>query len=135
MDINNLLRQHNEVFDLMDKISTYQSSEQVKENVWEISNLLARLSGIIKMHLASEDKFVYPALSKHKESKIRNTAEAFVNEMGELAKVFEKYKIKFLGAGKIAENAADFLVESKIVFSALRERIRKENLSLYPLLK
>ncbi|CQR75029.1 hypothetical protein SOV_35330 [Sporomusa ovata DSM 2662] len=135
MDINNLVRQHNEVIDLVDKINTYQSQEQVKENALEISNMLARLSGIIKMHLASEDKFVYPVLIKHTDSQIRNTAEAFVNEMGELAKVFEKYKMKFLGSSKIAENAADFLVESKIVFSALSERIKKENSLLYPLVK
>ncbi|SDE98418.1 hypothetical protein [Sporomusa acidovorans] len=56
MDINNLQRQHKDVFNLIDKISTYQNQEQVKEHALEISKLFAQLSGIIKMHLASEDK-------------------------------------------------------------------------------
>ncbi|MCE5287468.1 MAG: hemerythrin domain-containing protein [Pelosinus sp.] len=135
MDISNILRQHKEVFDLLNKIQAYQNQEQVKENAFEISKLLAQLSGIIKIHLASEDKFVYPVLIKHQDDQIRNTAKTFADEMGTLAKVFEEYKIKYLGASKIAENAATFLAETVKVFSALKERIRKEDVSLYPLLK
>lgn len=135
MDVNNLLRQHNEVLDLINKLSTYQNQEKVQENACEISKLLAQLSGIIKIHLASEDKYVYPVLMKHPDIKIKTTAEAYVNEMGALAKIFEEYKMKYLGASKIAGNAAAFSLESKKVFSALKERIRKENLFLYPLLK
>lgn len=135
MDINNLQRQHKDVLDLIKKIRAYQTQEQVKENAFEISNSLAQLSGIIKMHLASEDKYVYPVLMQHHDIKIKTTAEAFAYEMGALAKVFEKYKMKYLGASKVAENAAAFLSETEKVFSVLKERISKEDLSLYPLLK
>lgn len=135
MDINNLQRQHNEVLELINKISAYQDQGHVKERAFEVSKLLAQLSGIIKMHLASEDKYVYPVLMKHQDIKIKTTAEVFANEMGALAKAFEEYKIKYLGASKIAENAAAFLSETEKVFSVLKERIRKEDLSLYPLLK
>ncbi len=95
-------------------------------------------TGILDLEIpliASEDKFVYPVFSRHQDIKIRTAAEAFVNEMGELAKVFDEYKIKYLGASKITEDAVPFLLESKKGFSALNERIRKEDLSLYPLLK
>lgn len=135
MDINNLQRQHNEIFDLINKINRYQNQEEVKEHATEISKLLAQLSGILKMHLASEDKFVYPTLITHQDIKIRTTAEAFVSEMGTLAKVFEDYKMKYLGASKIFENAAAFLPETKLVFAALKERVKMEDLSLYSLLK
>jgi iron-sulfur cluster repair protein YtfE (RIC family) len=135
MDINNLLRQHDEVFELITKINRYQNQEQVKENSFEISKSLAQLSGILKIHLGSEDKYVYPVLIKHQDVKIRKIAEGFSQEMGELAKVFDAYKIKYLGAYKIAENAETFLDETKVVFFALKERIKKEDISLYPLLK
>ena len=135
MDIHNLLRQHNEILELINKISAYQSQELVKENAFEISKLLAQLSGIIKMHLASEDKYVYPVLMQQKNITIKTTAEVFVNEMGAFAKVFEEYKMRYLGASKIAENAAAFLSETEKVILALKDRIRKENLSLYPLLQ
>ena len=107
----------------------------MKENSFEISKSLAQLSGILKIHLASEDKYVYPVLIKHQDSKIRRVAEDFSKEMGELAKVFDAYKVKYFGANKIAENAETFLVETKEVFSVLSVRIKKEDISLYPLLK
>lgn len=135
MDTNNLLRQHKEVVELLKKISVYQNPKQVTENALEISKLLAQLSGIIKIHLAAEDKYVYPALSLHQDSQIRNTAQTFADEMGALATVFEAYKMRYFGASKIAENATAFLLESEKVFAVLKERIRKEDLSLYPLLK
>lgn len=135
MDINNLLRQHDEVFELIKKINQYQNQEQVKENSFEISKSLAQLSGILKIHLASEDKYVYPVLIKHQDTEIRRVAEEFSKEMGELAKVFDEYKVKYFGANKITESAGAFLEETKVVFSALSARIKKEDISLYPLLK
>ena len=135
MDIKNILRQHDEVFALIQQVRTYQNQEQVREHAFEISKAVAQLAGILKVHLSSEDKFVYPVLVKHQEAAIRTTAETFANEMGELFKVFDAYKTKYMGASKISENAAAFLDETKTVFLALETRINKENMSLYPLLK
>ena len=135
MDIKNILRQHDEVFALIKQVRAYQNQEQVREHAFEISKTVAQLAGILKVHLSSEDKFVYPVLVEHQEAAIRTTAETFANEMGELFKVFDAYKTKYMGASKIAENAAAFLDETKTVFLALETRINKENMSLYPLLK
>lgn len=135
MDINNLLRQHNEIFDLVKQIRTYDSKEKVNENAATIAKSLAKLSGIIKMHLLSEDQFLYPVLSKHENSKVRNTAMLFDTEMGKLAKVFEEYKMKYVIASKIIQNTAGFLLDTKAIFTALEKRIKKEDLELYPLLK
>ena len=135
MDIKNILRQHDEIFGLIKQVRAYQNQEQVKEHAFEISKALAQLAGILKVHLSSEDKFVYPVLVKHQDAVIRTTAEAFAQEMGELFKVFDAYKTKYMGASKITENAAAFIDETKTVFLALETRINKENMSLYPLVK
>lgn len=135
MDIDNILRQHDEVFEIIKKMRTYQNQEKVQANAFEISKLLAQLSGILKVHLLSEDKFVYPALMKQDDDKVRTTAETFAKEMGELGETFEAYKIKYLHAGKISDDAAAFLAATKEVFTALENRINRENARLYPLLK
>ena len=120
---------------MIKQVRTYQNQEQVKEHAFEISKALAQLAGILKVHLSSEDKFVYPVLVKHQDAVIRTTAEAFAQEMGELFKVFDAYKRKYMGASKITENAAAFIDETKTVFLALETRLNKENMSLYPLVK
>lgn len=58
MDIQNILRQHQDILELIDKIGLYRSEQQVETNAFEIAKLLAQLAGIIKMHLVSEDQFV-----------------------------------------------------------------------------
>lgn len=135
MDISNILRQHDEVFEIVKKMRTYQNQEKVQEYAFEISKLLAQLSGILKVHLLSEDKFVYPALMKQQDVKVRTTAETFAKEMGELGAIFEVYKAKYLLASKIADDAVAFLAATKDVLIALENRINRENAYLYPLLK
>lgn len=135
MDIKNVLRQHNEIFELIKQVRAYHNKEQVREHAFEISKTLAQLAGILKVHLSSEDKFVYPVLIKHQDIEVRTTAESFAKEMGELFEVFNSYKVKYMGGSKIADNASVFLDETKNVFLALEKRINKENMSLYPLLK
>jgi len=134
MDIVNLERQHKEVYTLVEEIRSYDKTSAA-EHAPAIAKSLAQLSGIIKMHLLSEDKFLYPALKQHADEKVRTTAVAFDEEMQALAKAFEAYKAKYIIASKIIQNTEEFLKETKAVFATLEKRMRKEDQELYPLLK
>jgi hemerythrin-like domain-containing protein len=130
----NLERQHQDFFDLMDKITIYKSEEQVKENASTISLLLSQLSGKLKIHIISEDKFLYPSLMNNANPIIKTTSQTFYAEMGGLSQVFEEFKNNFATTNKIAANPAVFFSESQKVFLAFKKRIEKENKELYPLL-
>ena len=134
MDINNLLRQHQEMLDIAAKICTYQSQQQIKENASTIASLLSQLSGKLKVHLMTEDEFLYPKLAKHSDLQVQRTSQIFANEMGDLGKAFVEYKTKYLGANRITDNAVTFHNDTKNIFAALTKRMDKENHSLYPLL-
>jgi len=130
----NLERQHQDFFDLMNKIAIHKSEQQVKDNASAISLLLSQLSGKLKIHIISEDKFLYPSLMNNTNPKIKTTSQLFYAEMGGLSQVFEAFKNSFATTNKIAANSAAFLDESQKVFLALKKRIEKENKDLYPLL-
>lgn len=134
MDTDNLLRQHQEMLELIAEIGTYQSQLQVKENAVTISTLLSQLAGKLKMHLLVEDQFVYPKLAMHSDEKIQKTSQNFANEMGDLGKSFGDYKTRYLGSSKIADNAEMFIIDTKNIFTALIKRMDKETHLLYPLL-
>jgi len=134
MDTDNLLRQHQEMLELISKISTYQSLLQIKENAPKISTLLSQLAGKLKMHLIVEDQFVYPKLAMHFDEQIQKTSQSFANEMGDLGKAFSDYKTRYMGANKIADNADVFITDTKNLFVALTKRMDKESQLLYPLL-
>ncbi|MEG6584618.1 hemerythrin domain-containing protein [Dendrosporobacter sp. 1207_IL3150] len=133
-DTKNLIRQHNDIKELAEKINAYRSEQLVTENAFNITMLIGQLSGKIKVHMTTEDKFVYPTLAKHSDSNVRNISGMFYEEMGDLAKVFESYKTKYLSTKNIVTNPASFIAETKTIVHAISKRIDKENTQLYPLL-
>lgn len=133
-DVNNLLRQHNDILDLAEKINTYTTTKQIEAEAFSISLLLGQLAGKIKIHMITEDKFVYPSLLSHANPKVKSVSRQFADEMGHLAKTFESYKTKYMNSREISSNPDDFIQQTKLVVAALATRIEKENKELYPLL-
>ncbi len=133
-DTKNLIRQHNDVLAIIAKILAYQTDRQIIDNAFNITLLLGQLAGKLKVHMTTEDKFVYPALAAHPDGKVQQTSRMFADEMGNLATVFEGFKTKYLKAKEITANPGLFSRESKTVFAAVTKRIERENVQLYPLL-
>ena len=129
-----LKKQHEEVFILIHTI--HQLTERgPEENAKEIALQINALSGKLKMHLMSEDKFLYPSLVQNTNPNIRNIANAFQQEMGSLAEAFLIFSQKYNISSKIVENKIVFLTESKKMIRQIEERMKKEDVKLYPLLQ
>ncbi|MDF2906221.1 MAG: hypothetical protein K0R34_1542 [Herbinix sp.] len=96
---------------------------------------ISRLAGQLRIHLLQEDEFLYPKLMNSTDASIRNLADQYNSEMGELASKYTVFKNKYNIANKILENVDEFLFEGKIIISALKQRIEKENSGLYRLIK
>lgn len=135
MDIENLVRQHHDMLLLIEDLEQSQTVEAVKDNAFDLSKTLAHLSGILKMHLSAEDKYLYPKLLKDPDAKICETARSFIREMGEIGEKFTDYKNHYMGASKIADHPEAFLSETRTISLAVRTRMKKEESGLYSLLK
>ena len=98
-----------------------------------IRRLLSTLAGKLSVHLAVEDKNLYPAMIGSANAEAKKTAEDFQNEMGALGEAFKDYTRKWPSAQKIQESTAEFSTETKSVFQALKQRIEREENTLYPL--
>ncbi|MPN19435.1 hypothetical protein SDC9_166804 [bioreactor metagenome] len=133
-DTQNLIRQHNDILEIANQILNYRTSQQISDHAFNIALLIGQVAGKLKVHMTTEDKFVYPALFAHPDTHIQNLSRGFADEMGDLAKIFEGYKTKYLSARQIASNPQAFADETKSVFTAIAKRIEKENTKLYPLL-
>lgn len=133
-NLDMLEKQHEEVLILIHNINQL-ASKGLEDSAKEIAFQINALSGKLKMHLMSEDKFLYPSLTQSSNSTIRNTANAFQKEMGSLAELFLVFSQKYNIAMKITENKVSFLSESKQIFQKIESRMKKEDIHLYPLLK
>jgi hemerythrin HHE cation binding domain-containing protein len=57
----------------------------------EIRSALAKLAGIVKLHLRDEDMQLYPRLFKHEDRAVRDVATTFRATMGSLAEDFRSF--------------------------------------------
>lgn len=127
-----LKRQHREVDAIVKAINTMISDDpESKAN--DIAFQINALSGKLKMHLMSEDKYLYPELMHSDNQEVRNTAQNFNQEMGGLAELLGSFVQQYNTPFKILQSENSFLTDSRKIFSQIEERIRREDGKLYPL--
>ncbi|MGI5070774.1 hemerythrin domain-containing protein [Treponema pectinovorum] len=109
------------------------AKQGVKENAAEIALNINKMTGIIKMHLASEDKLLYPELLASKSENVKKITKQYMDEMGDLYKAYGNFAEEFRTPSKIEENSQKFVESFKAVEAALNTRIAREEKELYPL--
>lgn len=98
-----------------------------------LSALRWRLSRTLLMHLAKEDKHLYPMLEGFADPRVAETARRFSREMGGLATAYGDYVQRWT-AGAVAADWPAFANETRKLLGALRHRILREERDLYPLI-
>lgn len=131
--LDNFKRQHREIRELVSNITALLDRDLLLAEPAQVRYQLSALSGKLMMHLAMEDKFLYPSLMGKDDTKIQSTADRFSAEMGDLVKVFKDYSEKWLTPSSIKANPDTFIKDSHDIFQALLRRIEREDRELYPL--
>lgn len=105
----------------------------VNEHAEEIVVQLLAMTGAIKLHLAAEDRVLYPALANASDPLVAQTSRMFQQEMGGLANTLTAFVSRWNLAAKISQNPQGFRDEANAVFKALHMRVQRENRELYPM--
>jgi iron-sulfur cluster repair protein YtfE (RIC family) len=130
---NILKRQHKDIKRVIEEIEVILIRSNV-ESAIELASKVNQLAGMLKVHLSSEDKYMYPNLLNSEKKDIQLTAKVFVEEMGTMGSVFETYKQKYNTASKISNNLSDFKEVTRNVLKQLTERLKREDEQLYVLM-
>ncbi|WP_158408527.1 hemerythrin domain-containing protein [Desulfosporosinus fructosivorans] len=133
MDISNLNRQHNDIANLITEVEGYLSVKKVSvtASAFEVTMKIAKLAGLLKIHLKHEDEVLYPKLRTSNDLKVRQTTECFINEMGGLSSAFDEYRCLYKNSNYIKDNPDEFIRDTEAIIDALRKRVKKENEDLY----
>ena len=105
----------------------------VNEHAEEIVVQLLAMTGAIKLHLAAEDRVLYPALANASDPLVAQTSRMFQQEMGGLAGTLTAFVSRWNLAAKILQDPQGFRDEANAVFKALHMRVQRENRELYPM--
>jgi hemerythrin-like domain-containing protein len=131
MNLDNFKSQH---ADIMQVVTSLRAAIQsgVRENSADIAALIVKASSIIKLHLAGEDKYLYPAAEKSTDAGIKSMVRRYQDEMGGLAEAYLSFSRKWVAPAAIANDPEGFRSQANEVFKALHQRIQRENSELYP---
>lgn len=135
MNINNLVRQHEAIRENVKTIEVLINKNNIENDSFEISKNINLLIGVLKVHLQSEDNFLYPELLKGDDDKLKDMAKHYIDEMGNINAEFEKYKAEFNTKTKINDNIENFKNHTAEIIKVLKNRLDKEDKYLYPLIK
>lgn len=130
LNLETLARQHKEISEIVTHIKQ-MIHNNIDKNALDIAKQINMLAGKLKVHLATEDKYMYPYLLQSDSHIVRETAQIYADEMGHINNEFTNYKNKFNTRTKIINNTKEFLNETDRIFKILEERISKEDISLY----
>jgi hemerythrin-like domain-containing protein len=127
----NFRKQHAEILEIAKNIDA--TLPRLPGGASDVRAQLNSLAAKVNIHLAIEDEALYPRLRAHPDARIQSTANKFTDEMAGIKDAFQKY-LKAWTEAAIRANAAAFAAETKSLFGALGQRIKRENTELYPLL-
>ena len=107
--------------------------DEVPADATPIVIALGQLAGILRIHLAQEDNYLYPSIIASDNRKAASIARSFVHEMGQIGPIFFAFIEKWRSPRDIARDWTRFRAEADSILAALGDRIRRENDELYPL--
>lgn len=131
---DNFRKQHAEILNIAREINALLSDTLSRANAAAIRPLLSKMAGIVSLHLAMEDKSLYPQMTAHADPSVRAISKRYSEEMGTLAAAFGNYMSTWQTSQQMMDDPARFSADSKGVFNALSKRIHLENVELYALL-
>lgn len=132
--VDKLNNQHSELKKIIANLSDLLHPDIIKSNSIELASMLTKFSSKMNLHLALEDKILYPNLISHSDRKISQKAKIFMKEMGNIKKEFGIYINRWRFSSNINSIPMDFINESHSIFEVLSKRIKREDEDLFPLL-
>ncbi len=109
---------HDELLKIATEISSHLNVDEISNSANEVRSLLSQLLGKLNVHLAMEDKSLYPRLLDHSDERVKSTAKKFIDEMGDVGKIVNSYNDKWSNASKIEKDPNAFIEQTKGIFDA-----------------
>jgi hemerythrin-like domain-containing protein len=131
INVDNFRQQHREIMQVVSDISPRLVAERLKEDASGVRSMISALAGKLLVHLAMEDRSLYPTLTGSGDKAVVSLARAFMDEMGDLKVVFNDYLKKWPTAMAIQADVNAFISDTRGIFNALGRRVEREDKELY----
>ena len=131
--ITALEAQHHALAGMMLRLVNQVEGFQGPEEAHSIAVQLAKLSHLLRLHLATEDEWFYPAMIASGEPLAAALATTYRDEVGGIAQEVEAFLMQWNSSVVIELGASRFRQEILGLFHKIEDRIGREDSELYPL--
>lgn len=124
---NSYREQHDKILTALEAVE----AGVLNRSAGSVSQALGRLAGMVKIHLAMEDKALYPQLIESTDLKVSAMAKSFQSEMQGIVETFDACVDKWRNSEAIERSWDRFAAEFRQIKQVLGRRIERENKELY----
>lgn len=129
------VEQHAQITHLVQELRRHLVPKALAVDASAARQVLSLLSGKLSVHLAAEDRLLYPEVLHCADPDIRAVGQSFLEAMGPISQLFRSYSIRWGSQGAIQSNPEAFVSETRAMLNHIEERIRREEAELYPLVE
>lgn len=134
MNIDKLMNDHAEILRQVDSLRSL-SRKGIAENATGLAKGVVGMSSLIKLHLAAEERALYPALKRSGDAALAQLGTRFQTDMGPIAVAFGAFAQHWNTAQSIRSDAEGFRRAANETLRCLFERVRLENRDFYPVVQ
>ncbi len=132
--IDKLKQHHLDIEKIADDMYSHLDATALSKNANEVRALMTSLGGKLLVHFSGENSQVYAPLMASEDAETKATAERFHDGIDAVKAAVSAYTANWPTAASIEGKPAEFIAETKKVFTILTERMAKEDKELYSLL-
>ncbi|WP_298232948.1 hemerythrin domain-containing protein [uncultured Azohydromonas sp.] len=131
MNIDKFKDQHSQILDFIATLRRHAHAG-IAEHADDIARLVVAMSAVIKMHLAAEDKALYPALEAAHDRQLARLGRQFQAEMASIAGAYNAFARQWNTAARVRADPEGFRAQANQVLRTVFERMQRENRDFYP---
>ena len=131
MNIDKFKQQHLAILAAIDDLRQLARGG-VAAQAQAIAGKIVAMSGLIKLHLAVEQRYLYPAAQASGVATVARMGRAYENEMHGIAGAYLEFAGRWNTPVRLEAEPDAFRSEANSVLHALYQRMRREDSELYP---
>ncbi len=128
-----LCAQHDAAMAMAQRLLFLIDSYRDREDSYPIALQLAKLIGLLRIHLAHQDAQLYPWLATCADPAVAELARVYMKEMGSLALTIERFAVRWSSSAVIGSAFEQFRAATYDLIATIEVRIERENVYLYPM--
>jgi iron-sulfur cluster repair protein YtfE (RIC family) len=131
MDIDRFKNQHVEILEGIAELRRLARSG-IQTHAPAIAAKVAALSSVITLHLAIEDRILYPAVQNTGDAHLASMGKAYQEDMKGIASQYIAFSRRWSQPGEVAKQPESFRDDANTVLKMVHQRMQRENVEFYP---